>query len=258
MGDPAIDIRALEKRFGAVEALRGLTFTVVFPRQAGKNELSAHLEAFLLHHYQRQGGSIVKAAPTFRPQVVNSILRLEQLLGEPLTDARWRRVQGFIFRLGRASCSFYSARPTANVVGASASLLLEGDEAQDLDRQKWADGSRNTLFGDVNVRRAFAYALDKDSIVKTATAGHGTPLWGDLVPAQAYYDANAVVKYTQDIAKAQSLIAAAGWTKGSDGILQKNGQKFSAKFYVRAGKPQRIQAVTIMSEELWIWLVLLS
>src|SRR5437764_751566 len=90
---------------------RGLTFTVVFPRQAGKNELSAHLEAFLLHHYQRQGGSIVKAAPTFRPQVVNSILRLEQLLGEPLTDARWRRVQGFIFRLGRASCSFYSGRP---------------------------------------------------------------------------------------------------------------------------------------------------
>ena len=118
------------------------------------------------------------------------------------------------------------------------------------DRQKWADGSKPTLFGDVNVRRAFAYALDKDSIVKTATAGHGTPLWGDLVPAQAYYDANAVVKYTQDIAKAQSLMAAAGWTKGSDGILQKNGQKFSGKFFVRAGKPQRIQAVTIMSEEL--------
>src|SRR6266536_326092 len=116
---------------------RGLTFTVVFPRQAGKNELSAHLEVFLLHHYRRHGGSIVKAAPAFRPQVVNSILRLEQLLGEPLTDTRWRRVQGFIFRLGRASCSFYSAQPTANVVGATASLLLEGDEAQDLDRQKW-------------------------------------------------------------------------------------------------------------------------
>jgi hypothetical protein len=116
---------------------RGLTFTVVFPRQAGKNQLSAHLEAFLLHHYRRQGGSIVKAAPTFRPQVVNSILRLEQLLGEPLTDCKWRRLLGYIFRLGRASCSFYSAQPTANVVGATASLLLEGDEAQDLDQQKW-------------------------------------------------------------------------------------------------------------------------
>ena len=116
---------------------QGLTFTVVFPRQAGKNELSAHLEAFLLRHYRWKGGSIVKAAPTFRPQVVHSILRLEQLLGEPLTDCSWHRVQGFILRLERASCSFYSAQPTANVVGATASLLLEGDEAQDLDQQKW-------------------------------------------------------------------------------------------------------------------------
>ncbi len=118
------------------------------------------------------------------------------------------------------------------------------------DRAKWVDGSRNTLFGDVNVRRAFAYALDKDSIVKAATNGHGTPLWGDLVPAQAYYDPNAVVKYTQDIAKAKSLMDAAGWTVGPDGIRVKNGVKFSGKFFVRAGKPQRIQAVTIISEQL--------
>ncbi len=118
------------------------------------------------------------------------------------------------------------------------------------DRAKWGDGSKNTLFGDVNVRRAFAYALDKNSIVKAATDGHGTALWGDIVPASAYYDDSAVVKYTQDIIKAQGLMAAAGWTKGSDGILVKNGQRFSAQFFVRAGKAQRIKAVQIMSEEL--------
>jgi len=37
---------------------------------------------------------------------------------------------------------------------------------------------KNHLFNDVNVRRAFAYALDKDSIVKAATDGHGTPAVG--------------------------------------------------------------------------------
>src|SRR4029077_9594294 len=118
------------------------------------------------------------------------------------------------------------------------------------DRAKWVDGSRNTLFGDVNVRRAFAYALDKNSIVKAATDGHGTPMWGDIVPASAYYDDTAVVKYAQDIPKAQALMAAAGWTKGSDGILVKNGQRFSAKFFVRADKPQRVKAVQIMSDQL--------
>ena len=118
------------------------------------------------------------------------------------------------------------------------------------DRAKWVNGSKATLFGDVNVRRAFAYALDKNSIVKAATDGHGTPLWGDIVPASAYYDDSAVVKYAQDIAKAKSLMDAAGWTVGSDGIRVKNGQKFSGKFFVRADKPQRIKAVQIMSEQL--------
>ncbi len=118
------------------------------------------------------------------------------------------------------------------------------------DRAKWVNGSKDTLFGDVNVRRAFAYALDKNSIVKAATSGHGTPMWGDIVPASAYYDDSAVVKYTQDIAKAKGLMDAAGWTVGSDGIRVKNGKKFSGKFFVRADKPQRVKAVEIMSEQL--------
>jgi peptide/nickel transport system substrate-binding protein len=118
------------------------------------------------------------------------------------------------------------------------------------DRARWGNGSKATLFGDVNVRRAFAYALDKNSIVKAATDGHGTALWGDIVPASAYYDDQAVVKYVQDIVKAKSLMDAAGWTVGSDGIRVKNGQRFSGKFMVRAGKAQRIKAVQIMSEEL--------
>jgi peptide/nickel transport system substrate-binding protein len=118
------------------------------------------------------------------------------------------------------------------------------------DRTTWTDKSRKSLFSDVNVRRAFAYALDKNSIVQAATGGHGTPLWGDIVPASAYYDDSAVVKYAKDVAKANSLMDAAGWVKGADGIRVKDGQRFSAKFYVRAGKPQRIQAVQIMSEQL--------
>src|SRR6266487_4295681 len=48
---------------------RGLTITVLMPRQSGKNQLSAHLEAYLLVRRQRAGGSLVKCAPTYQPQV---------------------------------------------------------------------------------------------------------------------------------------------------------------------------------------------
>ena len=115
---------------------RGLTFTVMMSRQAGKNELSAQLECYLLNLFQRAGGNLVKAAPTFKPQVVNSKLRLEQMLKNPWNRGRWRPEMGYMLRLGEARVLFFSAEPGANVVGATAHLGLEFDEAQDIAPEK--------------------------------------------------------------------------------------------------------------------------
>jgi hypothetical protein len=123
---------------------RGRTFAVMMSRQAGKNELSAHLEAYLLHLYQRRGGQIVKASPTFRPQAFNSMMRLcDRLSDACITSgtagqkARYRRRHGHIVEYGNARVLFFSAAPSANVVGATADLLLEGDEAQEIGEEKW-------------------------------------------------------------------------------------------------------------------------
>ena len=62
---------------------RGDSLTVLMPRQSGKNQLSAHLEAYLLTRRQRRGGSLVKCAPTYRPQVLVSIARLLQGARQP-------------------------------------------------------------------------------------------------------------------------------------------------------------------------------
>lgn len=110
----------------------GDAITVMMSRQAGKNELSAHLESFLLARHQRRALSMVKASPTFKPQTVNSMLRLQTLLENPITGGRWTKEQGYIVRLGKARIFFFSAEPGAQVVGATASLLLEIDEAQDV------------------------------------------------------------------------------------------------------------------------------
>src|SRR4030088_521368 len=92
------------------------------------------------------------------------------------------------------------------------------------------------LFDDVKTRQAMAYALDKPSIVQAATEGRGQVLWGDIVPASWAYDANGVVTYTQDAAKAKSLLAEAGWTVGAVGVATRAGKKFVGKIRVRAGK----------------------
>jgi GNAT superfamily N-acetyltransferase len=105
----------------------------------GKNELSAHVEAFLLYAHRLAGGTIVKAAPTFKPQLINSKMRLERVLSH-LPGELPRAVQsrfGYIIQMGEAAVHFLSAEESSNVVGATADLLLEIDEAQDVSEEKY-------------------------------------------------------------------------------------------------------------------------
>ncbi len=122
----------------SVRRRAGLSFTVMFPRQAGKNELSAQIEAFLLHRHRYRGGHLVKAAPTFHPQLRTSIERLRRIVDGAEVLRKTATVEhGHRVRLGRASLTFYSADPAASVVGATANHLLEIDEAQDVDEEQY-------------------------------------------------------------------------------------------------------------------------
>ncbi len=117
---------------------RGLTIAVMMSRQAGKNELSGQIEAYLLNLYQDEGGQIVKASPTFKPQTTNSILRLLDRLENEWNQGHFRRTEGYMVKLKKARALFFSAGPRANVVGATADVLLECDEAQDVNPTKWS------------------------------------------------------------------------------------------------------------------------
>ncbi len=112
-------------------------WTVMMARQMGKNEVSAVIEAYLLTRHAQRGGTIIKAAPTWQPQGVTSFTRLRELLDNPLHHDQSIRQERQALTLGRARATFYSAQPSAHVVGATASLLLEVDEAQDVDKEKF-------------------------------------------------------------------------------------------------------------------------
>jgi hypothetical protein len=132
----------------------GETYAVMMSRQAGKNELSAQLEAYLLNLYQRVGGNIVKGSPTFKPQTINSIIRLQDRMRNEWNKGRFRRREGFIIELGKARTYFFSADPAANVVGATADVLLEADEAQEIDQTKW-DKDFTPMGASTNVTTVF-------------------------------------------------------------------------------------------------------
>lgn len=115
---------------------RGDTFAAVFSRQAGKDEALAQLCVFLLSRYRLIGGNIVVALPALRPQGIIARDRLLERLDTPLTSGARVR-EGTIVELGKASVRYLSAARTANSRGNTASLLLVGNEAQDIEPDVW-------------------------------------------------------------------------------------------------------------------------
>jgi hypothetical protein len=139
----------------SIAGCKGMTFVVIFPRQSGKNELQAQIESYLLILCSQRGAEIVKASPTWKPQTLNAMRRLERVLAKnSLTRGRWVKESGYIYRIGMARIFFLSGGPSSNVVGATADTLLECDEAQDVLIHKW-DKDFAPMAASTNATRVF-------------------------------------------------------------------------------------------------------
>jgi len=82
------------------------------------------------------------------------------------------------------------------------------------------------LMKDVRVRRAIAYAIDKENLVRTTMYGQEVIASEDLPNWMWAYDPN-VRSIPYDAAKARALLAQAGYSAGRDGVLRKDGTPLS-------------------------------
>lgn len=126
----------------------GQVMTARQARQTGKNEVSAILHRRHLWRRQRYSSSQIwiRTAPTYKPQIVNSKKRLRELLNlspskiirYPLfNNAKLITEEGYIWRIGNASVEFISSGPNANVVGGTANVCLDMDEAHKVNKAKY-------------------------------------------------------------------------------------------------------------------------
>jgi len=133
----------------------GLSIVVMFPRQSGKNELQAQLEAYLLTVLSGTQAEMVKISPTYQPQCLNAMRRLERVLERNiLTRGRWQKRAGNLYRYKSVSLTFLSGAKGANIVGATASTLLQVDEAQDVRIEKY-DKEIAPMAASTNATRVF-------------------------------------------------------------------------------------------------------
>jgi len=133
----------------------GLTFVIIISRQAGKDELLANLTAYLMYLFGHREVGIVVANPTYKPQTLNFIVRLEnRLKANLLTQSLWKKRSDYMRYIGKAVTSLLSGDKDSNVVGATASLLLVINEAQEITIAKY-DKDFEPMAASTNATRIF-------------------------------------------------------------------------------------------------------
>jgi len=105
----------------------------------------------------------------------------------------------------------------------------------------WFNVSKPPL-DSVKVRQALAYATDRDAIVNQLFR----PVQPDIkridsfaTPAYGNFYSTPYSKYKVDLAKVTSLMTSDGWTKGSDGIWAKGGQRAALELKTTVNNKRR-------------------
>lgn len=107
------------------------------------------------------------------------------------------------------------------------------------------------MFSDKAVRQALLYALNRQSMVDAIYFKQAVVANTPVPPVSWAYNKDAKPKYPFDAAKAESMLDAAGWKKGADGIrADSSGTKLSFTIITNAGNKARESAVTAM-QDMW-------
>lgn len=129
----------------------------------------------------------------------------------------------------------------------------------------WADPcprqlSFNTTvppWDDPNMRRAVSLIIDRNQIIEVAYEGTSTPSstmfvqYGGMQPyIDAIVEAGMGISPTADVAAGQALIEAAGFTMGSSGFYERDGEVLSADILVNNSTAEYTRTVDVIVEQL--------
>ena len=108
---------------------------------------------------------------------------------------------------------------------------------------------RREPFKDRRVRVALGMAINVDKIIKYVLHGQGERITGPFVKQTPYYD-HSVPPLPYSPEKALKLLEEAGWKRGKDGWLRKNGKKLQFTLITNSGNDIR-RAILAIVQDCW-------
>lgn len=104
------------------------------------------------------------------------------------------------------------------------------------------------MLGDLKVRQAIAYGINKQQIIDKLLFGKALPGTSEL--NAGFFNCEDVKPFPYDPAKAEQLLDEAGWKKGADGIREKDGQKLRLKYQTTTGNKLREDSQVLIVEDM--------
>jgi ABC-type transport system substrate-binding protein len=108
---------------------------------------------------------------------------------------------------------------------------------------------RRSPFDDARVRRALGMAIDVEKIIEFILYGQGERITGPFVKQTDYYNP-AIKPFAYDPEGALRLLSEAGWHRGKDGRLEKDGKRLRFTLITNSGNDLR-KAVLAVAQDAW-------
>ena len=106
------------------------------------------------------------------------------------------------------------------------------------------------FFDQVEERQAVSAAIDRFGIAKVILRNSDLAATQLFPPTMKGWNVADVQPLPQDLEKARQLLAAAGWAPGSDGILEKDGKRFSVTMLTYSSWPELPPIATALQAQL--------
>jgi peptide/nickel transport system substrate-binding protein len=108
--------------------------------------------------------------------------------------------------------------------------------------------SASHVTGDQKVRQALMYAMDRRELL--AGAGGGGEITNGVISTKSFARTESITPaYALDLARAQQLLAQAGWKRTGNGPLQKDGQPLRIALWTNSDNPTRKRVAAVLQQQ---------
>ncbi len=106
-------------------------------------------------------------------------------------------------------------------------------------------------FSNTRFRQAISFAIDRAAVANQVYGGRATPQFGPVTPANKLFFNPKVTQYPHDLARAEALLAEAGFKKGPDGALRDAaGNAVEFALSTNAENSERVAIANLVRQDL--------